>query len=117
MTEQQINAETKHSHEHTQKGDLPAVSHSTQLNDFVELKYTGYANGEAFDSNIDEDLKKINPKAKPEKLIVIVGKGIVVSGLDKALENKELNKEYEVSFSHKEGFGERRRDLLKVISL
>ena len=32
--------------------------------DFVEIKYTGYSQGKEFDSNIEEDLKKINPKAK-----------------------------------------------------
>lgn len=85
--------------------------------DFVEIKFSGYGNGELFDSNIEDDLKKLHPKAKPEKLIVIIGEGMVVSGLDKALENKEMNKEYEVSFSHKEGFGERNRSLIRVIPL
>lgn len=106
--------------EKTEKTELPVTSPKlevSQRNDFVELKFTGYANGEAFDSNIEEDLKKINPKAKPEKTIVIIGQGMVVLGLDKALEDKEFNKEYEVSFSCKEGFGERNRNLLKTIPL
>ena len=33
---------------------------TTKSKEFVELKYTGYANNEIFDSNIEEDLKKIN---------------------------------------------------------
>ncbi len=33
----------------------------TKKGDFVEIKYTGLANNEIFDSNIDEDLKKLNP--------------------------------------------------------
>lgn len=86
-------------------------------NDFVELKFTGYANGEIFDSNIPEDLKKISEKSEAEILIVSVGNGMVVKGLDKDLENKELNKEYEVSFSAKEGFGERNRGLIKIVPL
>src|SRR3989344_6326224 len=85
--------------------------------EFVEISYTGYSNGEIFDSNIEEDLKKINPDAKPEKTIIIIGEGMVVRGLDKALEDKELNKEYEVSFNHKEGFGPRRQELVRIISL
>ncbi len=106
--------------EKTSKGDLPVISsesRATQRNDFIEISFTGFANGEIFDSNIEEDLKKINKDAKPEKLIVIIGQGMVVPGLDKALENKELDKEYEVSFSWKEGFGQRQRELLKTIPL
>lgn len=86
-------------------------------NDYVELKYTGYANGEMFDSNIEEDLKKLNPKAKPNKTIIIVGQGMIVSGLDKALEEKEIGKEYEIKISAKEGFGDRKRELVKTIPL
>jgi len=90
---------------------------NVQENDFVEISFTGFANGEMFDSNVPGDLKKINSEAKPEKLIVAIGRGMLVSGLDKALEGKELNKEYEVSFSAKEGFGERKRELIRVIPL
>ena len=78
-------------------------SNTISKGDFVELKFTGYANNEVFDSNIAEDLKKLHPKAKEERLIVIVGEAMVVTGLDKALEDKELEKEYETTFSYKEG--------------
>lgn len=86
-------------------------------NDFIELKFSGYAQGELFDSNILEDIVKINPKAVPQKTIVAVGQGMVVSGLDKALEGKEIGKTYEITVSVKEGFGERRRELVKTIPL
>lgn len=89
----------------------------TKKNDFVEIKYTGYANGEMFDSNKEEDTKALDPKAKAHKTIVIIGQGMVVPGLDKALEGKELNKEYEISFGAKEGFGERNRNLIRTIPL
>ncbi len=89
----------------------------TQKGDFIEIKFTGYGNGNMFDSNIESDLKQLHPKAKPEKLVVIIGEGQVVTGLDKALENKEIGKEYEVTFSHNEGFGERRKDLIRVVPL
>ena len=89
----------------------------TKKNDFIELKFTGYTNGEIFDSNIEEDLKRISKDAKPSKLIVAIGNSMVVPGLDKALEDKELNKQYEISFSCVEGFGERNRHLIKTIPL
>ncbi len=89
----------------------------TKKNDFIELKYTGYANDEIFDSNIEEDLRKLNPKAKAEKFIIIVGQEMVIKGLDKELENKELEKEYSVEIKSKEAFGARNRDLIRTIPL
>lgn len=85
--------------------------------DFVELKYTGTANGNIFDSNIEADLKKLDAKAKPKELIVIIGEGLVVPGFDRALEGKEIGKEYETSVSAKDGFGERKRELVKTIPI
>ena len=86
-------------------------------NYFVEMTFSGYANGTLFDSNIPEDLKKIHPEGKAEPLIVIVGQGMVVPGLDTALEGKEVGKHYEIQISVKEGFGERRKELLKTLPL
>ena len=92
-------------------------SEKTKKKDFVEIKYTGYTNGQIFDSNIEEDLKKINPDDKPLKIIIAVGEKMLVQGLDNALEGKELDKEYEVEVGPKEGFGERDRNLVKTIPL
>ena len=85
--------------------------------DFVEIKYTGYVNGEVFDSNIEEDLKKLNPEAKVEKTILAVGEEMVVKGLDNAIEGKEIGKEYRVTFGPKEGFGDRNKELVRTIPL
>ncbi len=85
--------------------------------DFVEIEYTARANGEIFDSNRAIDLAKIDPKAKPRKTIAIIGESTVIKGLDNALEGKELGKEYTVSISAKDGFGDRRPDLVKTIPL
>ena len=90
---------------------------STKKNDFIELSFTGLSNGNIFDSNIPEDLKKIDSNAEVKKTIVIIGEKMVVPGLDKALENKEINKDYEITLTPKEGFGERDRNLLKTIPL
>ncbi len=85
--------------------------------EFIEIKFTGFVDGKPFDSNIIEDLKNINSKAEPEKTIVIVGKEMVVKGLDSKFAGKEFNKEYRVSFSHKEGFGPRYKELIRTIPL
>ena len=84
---------------------------------FVEIKFTGYSNGNIFDSNIEEDLKKLDPKAKPRETIIIVGEGMLVPGFDKEIDGKEINKEYEIKVPAKEGFGERKRELIKTIPL
>lgn len=90
---------------------------TVKKNDFVELKYTGYTNGKVFDSNIDEDLKELDAKAKPVKTIIAVGNEMLVKGFDKTLEGKEIGKEYEITLSAKEGFGDRNRNLVKMIPL
>lgn len=89
----------------------------TKKKDFVEIKYTGYSNNEIFDSNIEEDVKKLNPEAKPHRTLVVIGAGMVVAGLDKALEGKEFNKEYLISLKPKEAFGERKKEMIKIIPL
>ena len=85
--------------------------------DFVELRFTGYSNGDIFDSNIEEDLKKIDPKGEAKPTIVVVGERMIVPGFDSALEEKEIGKDYEIKVSAKDGFGERRRELVKTIPL
>lgn len=93
------------------------MAETAKKKEFVEIKYTGYANGSVFDSNIEEDLRTLSPKAKVQKTIVVIGEGAVVYGLDKALEGKEIGKEYEVEINSKEGFGERNKQLIKIIPL
>jgi len=89
----------------------------TKKNDFVEITYTGYANNQIFDSNIEEDFKILDPKEKPKKIIVCIGQGMLLEGLDNALENKELNKEYEISIPSEDAFGKRKRELIRTIPL
>ena len=89
----------------------------TRKGDFIELEFTGYHDGKVFDSNIPEELKKLNPDAKAEKMIVVIGQKMVPLGLDGALEDKEINKEYEIHIPYKDGFGERKRELVKTIPL
>lgn len=90
---------------------------SVAKGDFVELSYTGYVNGEVFDSNRDVDLKKLNPQAKVEKTFLIIGEGMVVQGLDKALEGKSIGEENTLSLSAKEAFGPRNPSLIRPIPL
>lgn len=93
------------------------ANETVQKNDFVALRYSGTANDVLFDSNEEENVKKLHPDAKAEELVIAVGRGMVVPGLDKTLEGKEVGKRYEVVVSAREGFGERRREFVKTIPL
>ncbi len=93
------------------------MSEAVKKDEFIEIKYTGKANGIIFDSNIEEDLKKLNPDFKPQKTIISVGHEMVVKGLDNILQGKEIGKEYEITLKPKEAFGERDRNLIKTIPL
>tara|TARA_Y100000034_G_scaffold136172_1_gene211257 strand:+ start:2099 stop:2761 length:663 start_codon:yes stop_codon:yes gene_type:complete len=89
----------------------------TKNKDFIEINFTGYVDGKVFDSNIPEDLTELSKEAKPEKTVVCIGEKMVVPGLDKALEDKELNKEYKINLPYIDGFGKRHRELVKTIPL
>jgi len=115
----EFNIGTLLAHKNVYKSSFAGIEmgQEIQKKDFIEIKFSGYTNGTLFDSNIDEDLKKLHPDAKAEKMIISVGEGMVVPGLDKSFEGKEVGKEYEIKLSPKEGFGERRRELVKTIPL
>ena len=70
------------------------MAETVNKDDFIEIKFTGYNGEQIFDSNIEEDAKKVNPEFKPRKTIVIVGEGMIVPGLDSAFEGKEIGKDY-----------------------
>lgn len=89
----------------------------TAKKDFVELIFTGRVNGDVFDSNDPEEIKKLDSKTPPRKTLVAIGEKMVISGLDHALEGKEIGKNYSVHVPYKEGFGERKANLVKTISL
>ena len=81
--------------------------------DFIEIEFTGrIKDGDVFDSN-----KKDVAKEKAKPLIVCIGQGMVVPGLDKDLEGKELGKEYTLELLPKEAFGERQPALVKTLPI
>lgn len=89
---------------------------SITAGEFIELKYTGTIEGKVFDSNHPEHFKEAD-RDKLRKLIVIVGQGFVVPGLDKALVGKELNQSYTIHVMPQEAFGVREAGLVKTFPL
>jgi len=86
-----------------------------QKNDFVELEFIGKVkDGEVFDTNIEAEAKKLGYKENVKPSIVSVGNLMVVKGFDKALEGKEIGKDYSVELEPKDAFGPRERSLIKT---
>ncbi len=89
-----------------------------QKNDFVEIEFTAKIKNtnEIFDTNKQEDAKSLNLKeVKP--FILAIGHSMIIPGLDKALEEKEIGKEYEQEFSPVEAFGIRHKSLVRMIPM
>ena len=89
-------------------------------NDFVEIEYTGKVPdlGIVFDTT-DELVAKendlYNSRTHFGPVVVCVGHGYILSGLDSHLEGKEANKEYTIRLSAEEGFGKKDGRLLKIL--
>lgn len=88
----------------------------TKKGDKIELKFTGrIKDGEIFDTNIPEQAKKIGLEINVKPFIITIGSDQVISGLDKALEDKEVGKKYEIELTSNQAFGPRRPELVKTV--
>lgn len=88
--------------------------------DFIEITFTGKVkDGEVFDSNIPEEVKKLNPNVPDEKItpfIFCVGEQMFLDAIDEFLIGKEL-KEYEIDLTPEKAFGKRNPSLIRIIPL
>jgi FKBP-type peptidyl-prolyl cis-trans isomerase 2 len=88
-------------------------------NDFVEIEFVGKVKDtkEVFDTNskVEIEKNKLDFEAKP--YIICVGKNMAILGLDKALEGKEVEKDYESEFKPEEAFGKRNPAMVRMIPL
>ncbi len=97
---------------------------SIAKNDFIELEFTARIKetGEIFDTtNLDDAKKSGLIKGRKEEdfkpIKICVGQGMVVKGLDNALNGKEIGGEYEIELKPKEAFGERNPALVRTVPL
>ena len=86
-------------------------------NDFIEIEFTGSANGEMFDTTKPEEAKKIGIQANVKPVIVSVGNEMLLKGLDELLEGKEINKKYSIKIEPEKAFGKRNPQLIKTIPM
>jgi len=85
-----------------------------QKKDFIEIEFTGKTKeGEIFDSNIKEDLKKANLKVEPKPFIFCLGEGMFLKAIEDFLIGKEI-KEYFLELPTEKAFGKRNSALVQV---
>ena len=87
--------------------------------DFIEIKFTGKVkDGEIFDSNIKEDLEKIqtqNP-VEAKDFVFCLGQGMFLKSLDDFLIGKlETEKDYDIVLPPEKAFGNRDPGLIQRI--
>jgi len=88
--------------------------------DFILLRYTGRYDDTVFDTTDEETAREEdihNPEAYYGPIVIRVGSGHVIPGLDEALVGREKGEEGEVEVPPEKGFGERDADLVESISI
>ena len=93
-----------------------------QKGDFVRIEYVGRiaATGEVFDLTDEEVAKKEgihDPKARYGDVLVILGSGMAVPGVETQLMKMKPGDEREFDVSQNDGFGKRNPQLIKIVSL
>lgn len=85
--------------------------------DFIEIEFTARVkDGEVFDSNIWEDLKKLNPDAKAKPFVFCLGEGMFLKGVEDFLIGKDMGK-YEIELTAEKAFGKRDPKLIQMIPI
>ncbi len=83
--------------------------------DFIEIEFTAKTKeGEIFDSNIKEDLKKINPESEAKPFIFSLGEDMFLKSVDDFLIGKKIG-EYKIELSPEKAFGNRDSALVQMI--
>ncbi len=90
--------------------------------DFVEFDFVGRikGNGQIFDLSSEEIAKKEGVYREGQKYgpaFAIIGKDMLIKGLDKNLEGKEIGKEYDFEIPVEDAFGQRNPQLVQLTNL
>jgi FKBP-type peptidyl-prolyl cis-trans isomerase SlyD len=88
-----------------------------QKNDFIEVEFTGrMKDGEVFDSNIPEELKKLNSSQQAKPFIFCLGQDMFLTGIEEFLTGKETGN-YEIELTPEKAFGLRNPSQVQMIPL
>lgn len=93
-----------------------------QKGEIISIEFTGKdtSTGKVFDTTNEELAKKSGIYAQNQKygpVIVSVGNGEVLPGLDNALQQMKVGESKAIKLAPKDAFGERNPDLVKVLPL
>lgn len=87
--------------------------------DFIEIEYTGSTkDGNIIFDTTDEKIAKENDLHTHHDfgpIVICVGEGQILPGIDKNLEGKELGKEYTVEIKPEDAFGNKNAKLIRLI--
>jgi len=89
--------------------------------DFIELEYTGKVKDMdfVFDTTSEKEAKENNihdARASYGPVVICIGQGHVIRGLDEQLEGKELEKKYHIEISPEQGFGKKNAKLIQLVA-
>ncbi|VVB74319.1 Putative FKBP-type peptidyl-prolyl cis-trans isomerase [Candidatus Tiddalikarchaeum anstoanum] len=89
-------------------------------NSCIKIDYTGYIKDDRriFDTTVASEAKKgevYSDKIDYSPAIIIVGKGLVVKGLDESFIGKKEGESYTLELSHEKAFGTKNNKLLRLI--
>jgi FKBP-type peptidyl-prolyl cis-trans isomerase 2 len=91
-----------------------------QKKDFVEIEFTGKIKdtGELFDSNVPEELKKLNPQAAAKPFIFCIGEDMFLPGVEEFLIGKpETSATYDIPLPPDKAFGNRDSKFVQIIPI
>ncbi|MBS3107576.1 peptidylprolyl isomerase [Candidatus Woesearchaeota archaeon] len=88
--------------------------------EFIELNYIGRVkeNNQIFDLTEEKIAKEnniFNPNIKYHPVIICIGEGDVLKGLDEQLIGKEINQRYTIDVKAEKAFGKRNAELIKLV--
>ncbi len=85
--------------------------------DFVEISYTAKIaeDGTIFDTT-DKSVAEQEQLPQTKAVILCVGKGRMMKGLEEQLAGKEVGKEHEINISAEKGFGKKSAQLIQLIN-
>jgi len=86
-------------------------------NDFIEIEFTGrIKDGEVFDSNVSEELKKLNSNKEAKLFVFSLGQEMFLKGVEEFLIGKDVGN-YEVGLKPEKAFGARDPSLIRMIPM
>jgi FKBP-type peptidyl-prolyl cis-trans isomerase 2 len=88
--------------------------------DFVEIEYTGKLkeDNSIFDTTSEKVAKEsniYNHNMRYGSVIICLGEGQILKGLEKSLEGKDIDKEYTIELAPEEGFGKKDPKMIQLI--